>query len=183
MSDTSWATLRQLLVERYDVLRIRLTRRLGSADLASETLHETYLHLDRSGPLGHVRNPDALLFRVAANIAADHNRRERRLAKQRDIRALLTVPDEAPSPAQITEMRQEIACLEAAIEELPPRRRTILLLSRIEGVPLRKIAARLEISQRLVEIELKHALDHCAERVGRPVIKKFGPKPRETSKG
>ncbi|MEW6439021.1 MAG: sigma-70 family RNA polymerase sigma factor [Pseudomonadota bacterium] len=182
MTDTSWASLRQLLTERYDDLRARLARRLGSADLASETLHETYLHLNRGVPLGHVHNPEAFLFRVATNIATDRRRREKRLAKQRDIRALLAVPDEAPNPAQLIETRQEIERLEAAIEELTARRRTILLWSRIEGLPLRKIAARLEISQRLVEIELKHALDHCAERVGQPVIKKFGPKPRETSK-
>lgn len=182
MSDMSWAALRQVLVERYDELRSRLARRLGSVELASETLHEVYLRLDRSGPLGPVRNPDALLFRVASNIAIDRHRRERRLAKQQDIRAFLTIADAAPSPAELVEMRQEIARLESAIEELSPRRRTILLWSRVEGVPLRKIAGRLEISQRLVEIELRNALDHCAERLGRPVIKKFGPKLVGTSK-
>ncbi len=182
MTDTRWASLRQLLAERYDELRARLARRLGSADLASETLHETYLHLGRGVPLGHVHNPDAFLFRVATNIATDRHRREKRLAKQRDIQAFLTLPDEAPNPEKLIEIRQEIERLETAIEELTTRRRTILLWSRIEGLPLREIASRLEISQRLVEMELKHALDHCAERVGRPVIKNFGPKPRETSK-
>jgi RNA polymerase sigma-70 factor (ECF subfamily) len=69
------------------------------------------------------------------------------------------------------------------LEELTPRRRMILLASRVEEVTLQEIANRLGISQRLVEIELKHALDHCAERLQRQVVRRFGPKPRETSIG
>jgi hypothetical protein len=46
---------------------------------------------------------------------------------------------------------------------------------------LRDIAEHLGISQRLVEIELKHAVDHCAERLGKQVTRRFGPKPRQTS--
>jgi RNA polymerase sigma-70 factor (ECF subfamily) len=57
----------------------------------------------------------------------------------------------------------------------------ILLASRLEGTPLRLIAGQLGISQRMVEIELKHALDHCAERLDRKVTKRFGPGKRESS--
>jgi hypothetical protein len=50
MTETTWTTLRQVLVERYDELRRRLARRLGD-EKARETLHETWLHLrDKNGP-------------------------------------------------------------------------------------------------------------------------------------
>src|ERR1700737_3839269 len=75
MTETNWATLRQLLVERYADLGRRVARRLGSTDLATEILHETYLRLDRgSAELGIVHNPKAYLFRTALNVAADHHR-------------------------------------------------------------------------------------------------------------
>jgi RNA polymerase sigma factor (sigma-70 family) len=181
MTETTWATLRQHLAERYDEFRSRLARRLGSADRASETLHETYLRLDRAGHVGVVRSPGAFLLRIAINIAADDGRAERRRARRHDVRALLTVADEGASPETAAAARQELAALETALEELTERRRTILLWSRLEGLPLRAIAARLEISQRLVEIELKHALEHCAERLGKTRTQRFGPRPRKTS--
>jgi RNA polymerase sigma factor (sigma-70 family) len=181
MTETTWATLRQVLADRYDELRRRLTRRLGSADLASETLHETYLHLERSDPVGFVQSPNAFLLRIASNIATDRGRSETRRARQHEIRAMLDVVDDAPGPERAAEARFEVENLELAIAELTPRRRMILLSSRLEGVPLRTIATRLGISQRLVEIELKHALEHCAERLGRTVTQRFGPRSRESS--
>jgi len=101
--------------------------------------------------------------------------RERRRAPAGEIGALLDVADDAPSPDREIEARSEVAALERAIEELSPRRRTILLASRVQQLPLRQIAERLGVSQRLVEIELKQALAHCAERLERPLTQRFGP--------
>jgi RNA polymerase sigma-70 factor (ECF subfamily) len=181
MTETTWTSLRQLLTDRYDELRARLTRRLGSEDLARETLHETWLHLHRRDGIETVENPKGYLLRTAFNIATDRGRKASRLARRVEIQEVLDLPDETPSPAELTEARQEIAALERALEDLTPRRRTILLSSRLEGTPLRLIAEQLGISQRMVEIELKHALDHCAERLDRKVARRFGPGPRETS--
>ena len=52
MNEVNLAALRQLLVERYDDLRQRLARRLGSMEFATEVLHETYLRLGRGEPPG-----------------------------------------------------------------------------------------------------------------------------------
>ena len=62
-----------------------------------------------------------------------------------------------------------------------PRRRDILLASRLEGISLRDIAGRHGISQRMVEIELKYALMHCGRRMGRKIVQRFGPRRREGS--
>ena len=181
MTETTWTTLRQLLADRYDDFRKRLTRRLGSEELARETLHETWLHLHRKDAIGTIGSPAGYLLRTAFNIATDRGRKESRLARRFEIRAVLEIADETPGPARDAEARKDIAALERALEDLTPRRRTILLASRLEGTPLRQIADHLGISQRLVEIELKHALDHCAERLDRKVTRRFGPRPRETS--
>ena len=41
-SQPSHTTLREFLTERYDELKLQLTRRLGSPDWAEEALHDTY---------------------------------------------------------------------------------------------------------------------------------------------
>jgi RNA polymerase sigma-70 factor (ECF subfamily) len=181
MTETTWTTLRQLLADRYDDLRNQLARRLGSEDLARETLHETWLHLHRKDGTETIGSPAGYLLRTAFNIAIDRRRKAFRRARRIEIKAVLEVPDDTPGSAEVTESRQEIAALERALIELTPRRRTILLASRLEGTPLRQIADQLGISQRMVEIELKHALEHCADRLDRKVIRRFGPGVRETS--
>nr|WP_283472113.1 sigma-70 region 4 domain-containing protein [Methylosinus trichosporium] len=57
--------------------------------------------------------------------------------------------------------------LRQALEELTPRRRLILLASRVEGTPLRQIADDLGLSRRMVDMELRRALRHCAMRLRR----------------
>lgn len=181
MTETTWENLRQMLADRYDDLRKQLARRLGSEDLARETLHETWLHLHRQEGTEAIGSPAGYLGRVAFNIAIDRGRKASRLARRLEIRAVLELPDDTPGPLELAEAQQEIAALEHALDELTPRRRTILLASRLEGTPLRRIADQLGISQRMVEIELKHALEHCAARLDRKVTRRFGPKGRETS--
>lgn len=167
MSENSLALLRGFLAARYDDLKLRLTRRLGSAELAGEALQDTYLRLQRAHRAGAVRSPGAYLFRMAFNTALDHRRAEKRRLSVLEIRDLLDIADEAPGPAQIAEGRGEIEALERVMAELPPRRRAILLAVRLEGMPQRQIAERLGISLRLVEKELQRAQEYCAERLGK----------------
>src|SRR5262249_17511190 len=123
------------------------------------------------------------LLRIAFNIAVDRRRKASRLARQFEIKEVLDAPDDGPGAARVVEAREEMAALDRALEELTPRRRMILLASRLEGTPLRQLADQLGISQRMVEMELKFALEHCASRLNRnkKVTKHFGSSPRETS--
>lgn len=181
MSETTWALLRKVLAERYDDLRSQLARRLGSEDLAHETLHETWLHLHRKDDGEAIANPSGYLMRTAFHIASDRKRKASRRARRFEIKAVLELPEATPGPVELLEGRQDLTALELALDEVTPRQRTILLASRLEGTPLRKIADQLGISQRMVEIELKRALEHCAGRLDRKVTRRFGPGPRETS--
>jgi RNA polymerase sigma factor (sigma-70 family) len=163
MAETSWLSLRQLLVERYFDLRDRLTRRLGSAELASEALHEVYLRLHRVDDPGAVASPAAYLFRAAYNIATDHRRTENRHTRQVVADALLEIPDSQPGPDGIVEAKIEIAALARALLTLPPRQRAILIAARYEQIPRAEIARRHGISRRLVQFELQRALESCRE--------------------
>ncbi|MCS3931632.1 RNA polymerase sigma-70 factor (ECF subfamily) [Bradyrhizobium elkanii] len=174
MTIDSISSLRTLLLAEYVDFDRRLTRRLGSSDLASEALNETYLRLEGMRELGPVRSPKAYLFRIALNIAADRRRAEKRRLTVDEVDALLEIPDDRPDAARVIENRSEVNLLRHAIAELPERRRRVLMLSRIDGMPNREIAALLGVTVRTVETDLKQAVEHCADRLKRPVRTKFG---------
>jgi RNA polymerase sigma factor (sigma-70 family) len=168
-SETSWTALRELLVERYDDLRRRLTRRLGSADAAHETLHELYLRMDRPDSVGVLRNPATYILAVAVNLARDRWRTENRRAKRVDAAMLYQLIDENPGPDQIAEGRSSLAALGRALDQLTPRQRMIMVAARFEQLPQAEIARRLDISTRLVQIELQRALEFCEEFLAKNV--------------
>ncbi len=63
----------------------------GSADFASEVLHEAWLRLDCVNPdaaVAAVHNPKAYLYRIALNVATDQRRTEKSWLGKADIEAL-----------------------------------------------------------------------------------------------
>jgi RNA polymerase sigma factor (sigma-70 family) len=180
-SSADIARLRQLLVDEYDGLRRQLVRRLGSEDLASEVLQETYLHLERPARIGAVGSPKHYLLTIATNIARMSFRRERRWTSLSELDAALGFVDEAPDPLRSLEAREELDALKIAFDELTPRRRHILIASRLEGRRLVDIAAELGLTQRSIEKELKVALMQCGLKLRRSIVQRFGPRPGEAS--
>ena len=160
MAETTWALLRNLLTDRYAEFKVRLTRRLGSEELASESLHETWLRLHRPGHVGSVERPSAYLLRIAINIATDRLRSERNRARRSDIEAMLGTGEESPDPTVELQARLELQIVERAIMGLPDRPRTILIAARLEGLTHQAIAKRLGISRRTVLYELKRAVEY-----------------------
>ena len=175
MADTNRVALLNLLVTGYADLKRRLTRRLGSADLAAEALQDTYLRVT-CAEVGDVRSPHAYLFRVAVNVAADRRNVESRSLPLSETDALLNIVDDTPGPARVVEARSEIDALKRAIAELPPRRREILIAACMEEVPYRAIAERFGVSVRTVQVEIKQALQYCASRLDRNAILKPSPR-------
>jgi RNA polymerase sigma factor (sigma-70 family) len=173
MSNTNKAALRNLLLADYGGLDRRLARRLGSADFASDVLQETYLRLEGMNEIGTVRSPKAYLFRIALNIANDRRRAESRRLTVDEVDCLLDIPDDRPDASRVIEDRSEVNLLRHAIAELPERRRRVLMLSRVEGMPHREIANHLGVTVRTVEMDLKQAVEHCAERLQRRIPAKF----------
>jgi RNA polymerase sigma-70 factor (ECF subfamily) len=167
MSDSTWDLLRGLLVDRYDKLKSRLARRLGSAELAGESLQATYLRLERAGAIEPPANPEAYLLRIALNVAADQRHAQRRQLGLAEIEALRHQDDDELDPGRIAEARLEIDALARALDELPVRRREIFMAARLHELPHAKIATRHGISIRMVERELRCALQHCRDRLGR----------------
>lgn len=176
-------SLRRLLITDYGRLRQRLARRLGSADFAGEVLHETWLRLGRTeeaASAAPVKNLSAYLYRIALNVATDQRRSERRLASA-EVDLLLRSAVEELDPARVLEAQQELQILTMALQDLPQRRRAVFIASRLEGLPHKAIATRLGITVRVVDRELKAALDHFGAILERKSIPRRGPRPLKTS--
>ncbi|AUM69767.1 MULTISPECIES: sigma-70 family RNA polymerase sigma factor [Pseudomonas] len=175
MKDSGRSPLVKLFLTSYEDFKVRLRRRLGSEELANDVLHETYLRVDRMVDTQEIAQPNAYLYRMALNIAADRRQADARLLTGDEIEELLQVSDEALDPARVVGGQKELQILLKALYELPARRRRIFIAARLEEAPHLEISQRFGISTRMVEKEIKAALGHCALRLERKVIQRFGP--------
>jgi RNA polymerase sigma factor (sigma-70 family) len=157
MTETTWAALRQRLLDGYEELTRRLTRRLGSADLAREIVHETYLRLDREGDPDPVHNPDGYIFRTAINIAKNRGVIDRRYINASETQILTEIVDEAPDPARVAEARLDAEMLQRALSALPSRRREIFEASWVDEVPHAELALRYGVHVRTIQREIEAA--------------------------
>lgn len=179
MTGVNRTTLRDVLAADYSGLFKRLTRRLGSSELAGDALQETFLRVERMSNAPAINSPKDYLFRIALNVATDRRRVEQRHLSLDAVDALLDIPDEAPDAAAIMEGRQDIEALDRALAELPVRARQVFMAAVVKKQPDHEIAAELGVSIRTVEIDLRNALKHCAERLDRTLIRRTGgPRPR-----
>jgi RNA polymerase sigma-70 factor, ECF subfamily len=179
VTNSNRVQLRVQLVENYESLIRRLTRKLGSSDSARETLHETFLRLERAPEATEIKSPADYIFRAAINVAKDRQKSQNSKVSRLEIDELLEVRDEAPDPAQIVEARSDIMAFKRALSELPERPRTVLEAILVEGQAPREVSERLGVSLRTVEGDLKLALSHCAGRLQRSLIQRLGgPRPR-----
>lgn len=166
MTENALITMRRLFVDRYDDIKTRLTKRLGSADHASDAMQDTWLRLELAARVGPVKSPDSYIYRIALNVAEDHRRIQRR---QRispiQIESLLGLADDAPTPEQTVLARSDLGVFTAAVDELPERRREIFMAARIGHMSHQEIADCLGISRQLVTKEINLALRHCLMRI------------------
>jgi len=138
-------------------LRRFLARRLGSTHLAADIAHDLYLKL-RGGGGDHpeIRDRKAYLFSMAANLATDHLRVERRRGEilEQSAGSVWRQSDEL-TPERHAMARAELRYLEAAVATLPERCRQVFHLNRYEGKSQAEIAALLGLGLTSVYRDLK----------------------------
>jgi RNA polymerase sigma factor (sigma-70 family) len=175
VSDSTWALLRQIFASDYHSLRKRLTKRVGSDDLAREALQDTFLRLARGGEIADdLANPRGYLYRIAVNFARLRLRSEGRRQNHIDSDAALNaIVDDRPGPAETEEGKSDVHAMLAAIDDMPRRRREIFVLAWFEEAPHQEIASRFGLSLRMVQIELKRAREHVVERMNRNNVVDF----------
>lgn len=150
---------------REDLVRF-LTRRTGNPATAADLCHDVFEKLETvQAQIPTPQKARSYLFRMASNLAVDHQRVERRRAEILDGSQIL-FEDVEHTPEEITVSRDELRQLEKALAELPPKVAEVLILARMHGLRYKEIAARMGVSVSLVEKYQLRALTHCRKRLG-----------------
>lgn len=147
-----------------DLLRF-LSFKINCAETAGDLVQETYLRIANYPEAETIENPRAFCFHVANNLALDHLRKRAYQDKFTDgAIGCETVANPAQEPIATVTAIQQLERLELLIEELPPIRRQVFLLSRVEGHGYKAIAHKLGISERTVENHVYKAMKTLKER-------------------
>lgn len=151
----------RLFREHNEALVRFLVARLRSPHAAREVAQEAYvrlLSLDR--PAGASSYLQALLFRVAANLATDRLRREQTFARITDTPIFHEFAD-VRTPERQASASETVQRLERLVAALPDKCRQAFLLNRVEGLDFAAIARVMKLSERMVRTYVERALLHC----------------------
>lgn len=143
-------------------LRAFMAARLRCPVTAHDLAQELYLKVAALETRLEVTHARAYLFRMAANLVIDYQRRERRQGGLAvEIEALLSGGGSV-SPERQVMAQEELRALVTAVEQLPPATRRVFKRNRFDGQTQREIAAELGISQTAVEKHIRKALARLA---------------------
>jgi len=150
---------------------LRLVRRPSVAeDLSQEVFVRLWQHLDR---LDDLEQMPGWLRRVAANAVIDHWRKED--ARRRRLQTLREHPiaRRVVRPSGRMESAEAMDAVRRAVESLPPRLRSVLLLRTQEGLSYEEIADALGISVGAVRSRLFRARQMVLEALRRSRAAEF----------
>lgn len=164
--EAAWESMDRLtrcfLSVRSELLQF-LTRR-GGRGVAEDVVQDTWLRLrERSDPEAW-REPRAVLFTAAANLATDAHRRsaaaDKVFSRGEDVEASACARSDPEAQADALGRLERLA---VALERLPPACREAFLLNRLEGLSHAQIASRLGVSTKSVQRYIERALRACLE--------------------
>jgi RNA polymerase sigma-70 factor (ECF subfamily) len=127
---------------------------------ADDVVQETYVRIAPYRDAAPIRRPQALLMRVASNLARDLLRR--RGVRGRHAQEVASGPD--PVGLAIDDPMQNLL-VKDVILSIPEAYRDVFILSRFGGLTYEEIATRCNLSIKSVEWRLGKAVAHCTKRV------------------
>jgi RNA polymerase sigma factor (sigma-70 family) len=144
-------------------------RRLRTKVDAADLVQEVYLRMLRVSDPEAIRNPEAYLFTVAANLLKENAVADRRHAQEVAVEAAEATPalTLVPGFEAAVDAPQRVARLCEVIDELPLKCSAAVILQYRDGLSHQDIAAQLEVSPRMVKRYLAQALSHCRRRMAR----------------
>ncbi len=132
---------------------------------ARDIVHDAFVQLWTVRPtLNPDRSLKAFLYRIVRNLAFnDRRNRITRYAKIDLVRD--TISDAFARPDEDLDGRYLKTQLQAWMDELPPRQREALELSRFEGLSHEEIAMVMQVSPRTVNNHVVKAMKHLRRRI------------------
>lgn len=139
-------------------------KRTGSRETAEDLVQDTWLRLEAATLDAPVEHPGAYIGRIADRVVSDHQRKgHRRAGIDAELSELIWDDADEISPERVLIGRERLAAACRVLDELPEKTRRIFLMNRIEGIPHRRIADMLGISDDAVYYHIRRALERLAE--------------------
>jgi len=160
----------EVLVKRYEMPLFNYIRRMvGSASDAEDLFQETFLrvhtHLDSFRVTARFR---PWVYKIATNLCKDHLKYRRRHpqvsldagigSENGSETALDRMEAPTPNPSELASATETAELLEAAVEKLSPKHRSVFLMARYEGMPYDEIAGMLGIPVGTVKSRMNKAV-------------------------
>lgn len=142
-----------------------LLRIVKCPDTAQDLVQESYMILARVGDDAVIDHPRGFLYRTAGNLALDHLRHNRIVARHAEAEQENPNTTQPSAEGELSKAQWQIL-LYRAIDELPPRCRDVFILHKLRGMSYREVAQMLDISESAVEKHIIKGLLHCRKRLG-----------------
>jgi RNA polymerase sigma-70 factor (ECF subfamily) len=150
-----------LYLRHHSWLKSWLLRRLGQAADADDLTQDTFVRIIRSrSPINELKQPLAYLATIANSLLVN---RWRRLAVERAYaEALAAQPEHFElSPEERYLLIETLTEIDELLHGLSPRIREIFLLSQLDGLTYKQIAAQLGLSVNQVQKSMLKAFSRC----------------------
>jgi len=160
------------LSRRFRIPLVRFfEKRIGRHSEIEDLVQEVFMRLADGERIGSIAHLEAYLFKTAANLLRD---RQRRLAARSSDshepyeEDLHGNADETLTPERALSGAQAIQQLVTALHELPERTRNVWVLYHLEDLPHASIARQLGIAISTIEKHLGRANAHLLKKIDRP---------------
>ncbi|MDB6084932.1 MAG: sigma-70 family polymerase sigma factor [Gammaproteobacteria bacterium] len=141
-------------------LRVRVASQHEAEDIAQEAFARLLQH-EQPHAISFLR---AYLFRMAANIANDRAR-QRRLHLRIDLAHSWEEQIESATPDEQMHAAEQLSLLARALSELPEKYRRAFLLCRLQEWDTNRIAADLEVGERMARNYVRRTARYCQLRL------------------
>lgn len=148
-------------------LYVFVYQQIGSKEDTKEIIQELMLSLWQNRQVSTIQNLRAFLFIAARNQANRYFRKEINLRKYREHQLMQEV-FESMDTDEIFNERQLSVAIEKALQRLPEKTATIFRMSKLDNLPVKKIATEMGLSDRAVEYHLTKSM-----RVVRKHLERF----------
>jgi RNA polymerase sigma-70 factor (family 1) len=163
------SALRSLFEDTYEPLWRSVVRLVGDDAVARDLAQDAFVRVwDRRATLDPSLSLRALLFRTVRNLALNHLRDDqtrRQLLADPSAAAISARPRDPARADEQLEAAELAERLRSFINELPPRQREALVLSRFDGLSHQEIADAMGCAPRTVNNHLVRALEHLRTRL------------------
>jgi RNA polymerase sigma-70 factor (ECF subfamily) len=142
-----------------------LLRIVKCPETAQDLVQESYMILARTADDAVVDHPRGFLYRTAGNLALDHLRHNKIVARHVEAELANDTATQSSVESEFSKAQWQ-TLLHQAIDELPPRCRDVFILHKIRGLSYREVTTMLAISESAVEKHIIKGLLHCRKRLG-----------------